>query len=86
MKLQDSPDGFFRAIFFRPRKEDILPQGTRAKIIELIKGNPRITTAELAMRTGLTVKGIEWNIRELKEKGVIRRIGPDKGGCWQVVG
>jgi len=54
-------DGFFRAIFFRPKKEDIFPQGTREKIIKLIKENPRITTAELALMTGLTLKGIEWS-------------------------
>lgn len=78
-------DGFFRTVFFRPRKEDIFPQVTAEKIIEIIKENPKITTAELALRTGLTVKGIEWNIRELKEKGVLKRVGPDKGGYWEVI-
>jgi ATP-dependent DNA helicase RecG len=33
---------------------------------------------------GLTRRGIEWNLSRLKEKGLIERIGPDKGGHWKV--
>jgi len=33
----------------------------------------------------ITVKGVEWNVKKLKEKGIIRRIGPAKGGFWKVV-
>ncbi|MBR0032924.1 MAG: hypothetical protein IJP61_11670 [Treponema sp.] len=35
--------------------------------------------------TELTRRGIEWQIKQLKEKGVIRRIGADKGGYWEIV-
>ncbi len=59
---------------------------TREKIIRLIKENPKITTGELADKTGLTVKGLEWNIKNLKKKGLLRRIGADRGGYWEVVG
>jgi ATP-dependent DNA helicase RecG len=41
--------------------------------------------AELAGAVGLSTKGIEWNIRRLKEKGRLRRVGPDKGGHWELV-
>ena len=34
----------------------------------------------------LSVKGIEKNIKTLREHGIIRRIGPDKGGYWEVIG
>ena len=33
----------------------------------------------------MTIKGIEWNINDLKEKGLLKRIGPDKGGNWKVM-
>ena len=59
---------------------------TRVKIIELIKENPSITIPEIASETGLTVKGIEWNLKKLKEDGKLKRIGPDKGGYWAVKG
>lgn len=58
---------------------------TREKILRLIKEKPQITTSELAKQSGLTPKGIEWNINSLKKKGIIERIGPDKGGHWKVV-
>ena len=40
---------------------------------------------ELAELCGLTSDGIKYNIRKLREKGIIKRIGPDKGGHWEVV-
>ena len=58
---------------------------TREKILALIKENPEITTTELAASVDLTVKGIEWQIKQLKEKGIIRRVGADKGGHWEVL-
>ena len=58
---------------------------TREKVIDLIKNNPKITTAELAEILEITVKGIEWNLVKLKEKGIIKRIGPAKGGYWEVI-
>jgi len=50
----------------------------------LIKANPKITTKELADKTGVYIKGIEWNIKELKDKGLLRRIGADRGGHWEM--
>jgi ATP-dependent DNA helicase RecG len=58
---------------------------TREKILNLIRSNPDIAMAELAGAVGLSAKGVEWNIRRLKEKGCLRRVGPDKGGHWEVV-
>ena len=58
---------------------------TREKIIDLIKNKPEITASELAEILKITVKGVEWNIKKLKEKGIIKRIGPAKGGYWKVV-
>lgn len=60
-------------------------QKTRQKIIELIKGNEEISTEELAEMCGLTRDGINYQIRKLKQQGIIRRIGPDKGGHWEIV-
>ena len=34
--------------------------------------------------TGLTRQGVAWNIGKLIEKGVLKRVGPAKGGHWQV--
>ena len=39
---------------------------------------------ELAALLDITRKGVEWQIRKLKSEGVLVRIGPDKGGSWEV--
>ncbi len=57
---------------------------TREKILELISANPNITNQELADMLQLTVKGIEWQIKKLKEDGNLERIGGAKGGHWEV--
>jgi ATP-dependent DNA helicase RecG len=54
------------------------------KIIELMQNDPAITIAELALRIGITEWAIKKQIRKMKAQGRIQRIGPDKGGCWQV--
>ena len=33
----------------------------------------------------ITEDGIKYNIKVLQEKGIIKRIGPDKGGYWKVL-
>lgn len=58
---------------------------TVEKILALIEANPRITQKELIEKTGLTRRGVEWNLSKLKEEGKLRRVGPDKGGHWEVI-
>ena len=55
-------------------------QKTTQKILEQIKLNPFISRDNLAEVCGVTTDGIKYNIRKLRESGVIKRIGPDKGG------
>jgi len=55
------------------------------KILAAIKANPGIKTRELMDICGLSDSGIEWNLRKLKAVGRLRRIGPDKGGHWEVL-
>ena len=57
---------------------------SREKILELIDANSSITYSELALSLGLSVKAIEKNIKMLKASGRLRRVGPDKGGHWEV--
>ena len=56
----------------------------RVKIIELVRKNNKITRQELAEIIGVSIKGIDWNIAKLKEQGKLKRIGPDKGGHWEI--
>ena len=58
---------------------------SKEKILNLIHQNPSITTKELAEMIGLSIAGIEKNLRQMKENNQIRRVGPDKGGYWEVI-
>ncbi|MDR1997783.1 MAG: putative DNA binding domain-containing protein [Candidatus Margulisbacteria bacterium] len=59
---------------------------TKEKIIKAIQNDSLITIQKLAEILGLTTQGVEWNIARLKKQGIIRRVGPDKGGYWEVLG
>ena len=58
---------------------------TREKIILLIKENEEITSKILAQKTGITEKGIEYQLNKLKSENIIKRIGADKGGHWEII-
>ncbi len=57
----------------------------RKKIIDLMKQNKTISAKELSGLVGISQRKIQENILWLREKGLIKRIGPDKGGYWEVV-
>ncbi len=57
---------------------------TQEKIIDLMKKNPNITQVEMAKALDLTRDGISYNIKVLKEKGVIERVGSTKSGSWKI--
>ena len=61
------------------------PQKTPQKILDLIKKNPNITTREMAISIGIDRSNIARAIKKLQERGLIRRVGPDKGGHWEII-
>ena len=54
------------------------------KIIDAIKSNPYVTQEELADIIGITKKSITANMKKLQDCGLIKRIGANKNGHWQV--
>jgi ATP-dependent DNA helicase RecG len=58
---------------------------TRDKILKIIEVTPSITLSELATKLDMSLAGIKKHIRQLQTEGSLRRIGPDKGGHWEVV-
>lgn len=58
---------------------------TIQKILEIISENPRTTIKSLANATGLSDVGVKYNLKKLKQDKLIRRVGPDKGGHWEVM-
>jgi ATP-dependent DNA helicase RecG len=40
---------------------------------------------QIAEKIGVSTTAIEKNIKKLQEKGIIKRVGPDKGGHWKII-
>ena len=55
------------------------------KIIESIIKKPHIVVFELPKIIGISERKVKENISKLKAKGIIRRVGPDKGGHWEII-
>jgi len=59
-------------------------QKTVERVLQLVKVNPRITQAELVAELNITRSTVQKHLANLKASGRLRRIGPDKGGHWEV--
>lgn len=58
---------------------------SRDKIVALLTDNNKLSAVALAERIGISAKAVEKHLSNLKADGIIKRIGPDKGGHWEVV-
>jgi ATP-dependent DNA helicase RecG len=58
---------------------------TPGRILSMLADHPDATIADLAAATGVSARTIERNLRTLQGHNRIRRIGPDKGGRWEVI-
>jgi DeoR/GlpR family transcriptional regulator of sugar metabolism len=50
-----------------------------------LKEDGHLTIPDLAQLIGVTQRSIERNIRKLQEQKRLRRIGPAKGGHWELI-
>ena len=66
-------------------EENYTENYTENTILLAINNNPKITIVELSRLIQITEIGIKWNIKKLKQKGLLQRIGSDKGGYWKVI-
>ncbi len=55
------------------------------RVVAYLAEAPKASRKELADNIGLTEDGVKYHLNKLKEMGVIQRIGPDKGGHWEVL-
>ena len=58
---------------------------TAERIIRLMRENPQVTNKELAVACGITEDGVYWNTKKLRKNNIIRRVGGDFGGHWEIV-
>lgn len=59
--------------------------GAALKVVKMIVKNPNITTAQMAEVIGVAKRNLIELTNNLQHDGIIRHIGPSRGGHWEVV-
>jgi len=57
----------------------------QVKILRLMLENKYLSKKEISEKMSISTTAVDKNIAKLKECGVLKRIGPDKGGYWVVL-
>ncbi len=57
---------------------------SREKILALLAENPYLTIAGLSAAIGIGTKAVEKQLARLKAEGRLKRVGPAKGGHWEL--
>jgi len=55
------------------------------KILLLLQDNPALSIPELAGKMGKSESAVERAIRNLRKSGLLKRVGPAKGGYWEII-
>lgn len=87
-------DNFIRMTF--PTSEEAIPKSrlvdglvdglveSQRKIVELIKANPKVSKKGMAENIGISTTAIDKHIRSLRERNIIKRVGSDRTGYWEL--
>ena len=72
-----------------PRKDKVdalaMSEKMSEKILTILTNKPKASIADMASATGVTTRTIERKLKALVAANRLRRIGPDKGGRWEVL-
>ena len=55
------------------------------KLLELIEANPSIIKEEMAEHLKISTTAVDKNIKTLKQKGLLERVGGRKEGFWRII-
>ena len=90
--LLEEVSGRFRVVIWRNRIElNLNDKSAKSslkssqKILEILFAEPTCTYDELAVKLGISRRAITKQIKNLRDSGCLRRVGPDKGGHWEVI-
>ena len=79
--LKDSP---FKRKRFTENSTENFTEKERA-ILLLMRRDAKISTTEIARHLGVSRQTVATIVASLKTRSVLRRIGPDKGGRWEIL-
>jgi len=85
IKVKESKNVFDKAQDKSEKTVGESSEKSSEKIISLINEQSEITIGELAIHLNISTRAVEKQLSILKEKGLIKCIGPDKGGYRKVI-
>ena len=68
-----------------PKSSGKSSEKSSEKILHLLRAEPQLAAREIAQRIGISPRAVEKQIAKLRQEGRLRRIGPAKGGHWEVL-
>ncbi|MBR3798176.1 MAG: winged helix-turn-helix transcriptional regulator [Bacteroidales bacterium] len=57
----------------------------RGRIVKIVWKNPYASAQSISEEVGIAPRNVQEHLRKLQIQGIIRRIGPDKGGHWEII-
>jgi len=75
---------FFAVEFVRVNQKEKSSEKSSEKILQIISDNKFISARELPQELKISQRAVEKNLAALKKEGNLKRIGPAKGGHWEI--
>jgi len=86
-RTTDAPSGGKKKVVRKGGQKKVVRKGgqkTADQVVELLRDHPNLTQAGLVAALGICRSAVQKHLANLKAAGRLRRIGPDKGGHWEV--
>jgi ATP-dependent DNA helicase RecG len=61
-----------------------LQKNTKERLVQLLREQPQLSAPAIAAALGIGKDGVKYHLNQLKQTGKLRRLGPTKGGRWEV--
>ena len=84
LNVIEKKDHVIENVIEKAKNEGFPMTDNQIKILRLMLENPYISQAELAKALNVTSRTIARNIESMRGK-YVNRVGPDKGGFWEVI-
>ena len=83
-KLTENSQRLIEKLIEKARSQGIKLTENRIAMVSLMIDDPYISRAAIAKNLGINTSAVSRNIEALRGK-IIRRVGPDKGGFWEII-
>ena len=57
----------------------------RGRIVKIVWKNPNATAQSISKEVGIAPRNVQEHLKKLQKTGILHRVGPDKGGHWEIV-